>query len=275
MGKTGSGRSAEGRLLSETPQHDRLHGRRRGRKLRTGQQRLLDEVLPARRETIASIAAAGPRAIFARPLDQIWLEIGFGGGEHVAWQAASQPQIGIIGCEVFQTGIATLLARLDREPRDNVRIVDDDARLLLDVLPDASLGRVFILFPDPWPKSRHHKRRIVSPTTLAALARTMIDGAELRLATDDLAYLRVMLELAPAHPDFEWLARRPQDWRERPEDWPQTRYEAKAIEQGRRPAFLRLRRRARTEQIQRPVSSVANADCGSDLILPFSEKEHN
>jgi tRNA (guanine-N7-)-methyltransferase len=252
VGKAGSGRSAEGRLLSETtppgrPLHDRLHGRRRGHKLRTGQQRLLDTVLPEQRATIAGIAASGPQAIFPRPLDQIWLEVGFGGGEHVAWQAAAQPQIGIIGCEVFQTGIATLLARLDREPRDNVRIVDDDARLLLDALPDQSLGRVFILFPDPWPKTRHHKRRIVSPTTLAALSRTMIDGAELRLATDDLAYLRVMLELAPAHPDFEWLARRPQDWRERPADWPQTRYEAKAIEQGRRPAFLRLRRRARTK----------------------------
>jgi tRNA (guanine-N7-)-methyltransferase len=245
MGETGSGRSAESRLLSELPRHDRLHGRRRGHKLRVGQQRLIDSVLPERRATIAEIAEAGPHGLFPRRLDQIWLEIGFGGGEHVAWQAAANPHVGIIACEVFQTGIATLLAKLEREPRDNVRIVDDDARLVLDALPDQSLGRAFILFPDPWPKSRHHKRRIVSPTTLDALSRTMIDGAELRLGTDDLSYLRAMLELAPAHPDFEWLARRPEDWRERPADWPQTRYEAKAIEQGRRPAFLRLRRRAR------------------------------
>ncbi|HVJ55107.1 MAG TPA: tRNA (guanosine(46)-N7)-methyltransferase TrmB [Aliidongia sp.] len=206
---------------------------------------MLDNVLPLRRVTFEEIAEAGPFGLFQRPLDEIWLEVGFGGGEHVAWQALHHPNVGIIGCEVFQTGIATLLARLEREPCDNVRIVDDDARRVIDLMPDRSLGRVFILFPDPWRKARHHKRRIVSQATMDALARTMKDGAELRLATDHIEYLRAMLEVAPVHPDFEWLARRPEDWRKRPEDWPQTRYEAKAIEQGRRPAFLRLRRRVR------------------------------
>jgi tRNA (guanine-N7-)-methyltransferase len=116
---------------------------------------------------------------------------------------------------------------------------------LVAALPAASLGRVFILFPDPWPKQRHKKRRIVSTETLDALARAMADGAELRLATDDADYLRWMLERATAHPDFVWLARGPSDWRERPADWPATRYEEKARAAGRRPFFLRFGRRPR------------------------------
>ena len=205
----------------------------------------MNDVLPQQRLTFAELAERGPTAIFPRPPEEIWLEVGFGGGEHAFWQATHHPEIGLIACEVFQTGIATLLARLEREPADNIRIVDDDARRVIELMPDASLSRVFILFPDPWRKVRHHKRRVVSTPVLDELARTMRDGAELRLATDHVEYLRWMLALAPAHPDFEWLAQRPQDWRERPEDWQQTRYEAKAITEGRRPAFLRLRRRPR------------------------------
>jgi tRNA (guanine-N7-)-methyltransferase len=224
---------------------DRLHGRRHGHKLRPGQQARLETGLTARRTNVASIAASGPAGIFPSPPREVWLEVGFGGGEHIAWQAARNPDIGLIGCEVFETGIVTLLAHLDESPHDNVRILVDDAHLALDVLPEASLARAFILFPDPWPKTRHHKRRFVSPATMDALARVLRPGAELRLATDDVKYLRVMLEVACGHPDFEWLARRPADWRERPIDWPQTRYEAKAISQGRPPAFLRLVRRTR------------------------------
>ncbi len=224
---------------------DKLHGRRRGHKLRAGQQARLDHELTPKQTTPAAIAAAGPAEIFPFSPREIWLEIGFGGGEHVAWQSAHNPDIGVIACEVFQTGIVTLLAQLEGRTQDNVRIVTEDARLVLDVLPDASIGRAFILFPDPWPKTRHHKRRIVSPETMDALARVMKDGAELRLGTDDILYLRAMLEIACTHPDFEWLARRPADWRERPADWPQTRYEAKGIAQGRPPAFLRLKRRPR------------------------------
>jgi tRNA (guanine-N7-)-methyltransferase len=224
---------------------DKLHGRRRGHKLRPGQQALLETALATKQTSVAAIAAVGPTGIFTAPPRQIWLEVGFGGGEHIACQATNHPDIGLIGCEVFQTGIATLLAQLKDAAADNVRIVVDDARLVLDVLPDASVARAFILFPDPWPKTRHHKRRFVSHETMIALARVLADGAELRLGTDDPAYLRVMLEIACGHQDFEWLARRPADWRERPADWPQTRYEAKAIAQGRTPAFLRLIRRKR------------------------------
>jgi len=134
---------------------------------------------------------------------------------------------------------------VQRQELGNIRIFVDDARLLLAALPEACLGRVFILFPDPWPKARHHKRRMVSPETLDQLARTMQDGAELRLATDDVGYLRAMLERVPGHPDFEWLARGPADWLQRPPDWPATRYEAKAVAAGRIPHFLRCSKRPR------------------------------
>jgi tRNA (guanine-N7-)-methyltransferase len=237
--------------MIETPpgavagRRDRLHGRRRGHKLRPAQQARLDTGLAARRSSVEAVAASGPAGIFPGTPREIWLEVGFGGGEHIAWQAAQNPDVGLIGCEVFETGIVTLLAHLSDAAQDNVRIIVDDAHLILDVLPEASLARAFILFPDPWPKTRHHKRRFVSRETMDLLARVLRCGAELRLGTDDVAYLRVMLEIACGHPEFEWLARRPADWRERPADWPQTRYEAKAIAQGRPPAFLRLIRRPR------------------------------
>jgi tRNA (guanine-N7-)-methyltransferase len=223
-----------------------LYGRRRGRRLRPGQKGLKETLLP--HLSIALPTAAehlDPRSLFAAPVGDLWLEIGFGGGEHLAAQAAAHPGVGLLGCEVFDNGIVKLLAEVERQKLENVRILVDDARLLIKALPDASLARVFILFPDPWPKVRHHKRRFVSTEALTELARVMRNGAELRLATDDVDYLRWMLERAPVHPDFEWLARRPADWRERPADWPPTRYEQKAIMAGRTPTFLRLRRRDR------------------------------
>jgi tRNA (guanine-N7-)-methyltransferase len=222
-----------------------VYGRRRGRKLRVGQQELWDTLLPRLAFDLPEAGEVDPGALFAAPPEEIWLEIGFGGGEHLAAQAAAHPGIGFIGSEVFENGIAKLLGEVSRRGLENVRLFTDDARLLLARLPEASLGRAFILFPDPWPKLRQHKRRIVSTAMLDSLARALRDGTELRLATDHVDYLRWMLERAPVHPEFEWLARRPEDWRTRPADWPQTRYEAKAIEAGRRPAFLRLRRRPR------------------------------
>jgi tRNA (guanine-N7-)-methyltransferase len=184
-------------------------------------------------------------ALFSNAQSSIWLEIGFGGGEHLAQLAEQHPQTGFIGCEVFENGIVKLLAQIERRRLGNIRIFADDARLIIAALPPASIGRVFILFPDPWPKRRQHKRRIVSRETLDGLAEIMTDGAELRLATDDADYLCWILEQITAHPAFEWLARRLADWRERPPDWPPTRYEAKARAAGRPPAFLRVRRRPR------------------------------
>ena len=185
-----------------------------------------------------------PQRLFPMPPAELWLEIGFGAGEHLAEQAAAHPDVGFLGAEVFENGVVKLLAEIQRRDLANVRVLVDDARLLLAALPDHCLGRAFILFPDPWPKQRHHKRRIVSPGALDQLARTMKAGAELRLATDDIGYLRAMLELVPAHPAFAWQARGPADWLQRTPDWPATRYEAKAVAAGRIPHFLRFARRA-------------------------------
>ena len=184
-----------------------------------------------------------PASLFPKPPPAVWLEIGFGGGEHLADQADAHPEIGLIGCEVFENGIARLVGEIAHRDLRNIRIFSDDARLLLDALMPVSLGRVFILFPDPWPKQRHHKRRLVEPSVLDRLAVVMQPGAELRLATDDRDYLLWMLEHATAHPGFEWLARAAADWRERPPDWPATRYEAKARAAGRTPFFFRFVRR--------------------------------
>jgi tRNA (guanine-N7-)-methyltransferase len=150
---------------------------------------------------------------------------------------------------VFENGVARLLGEIERRGLANIRVFADDARVLLRALPERSVGRVFVLFPDPWPKVRHHKRRLIAPAALDRLAAVMADGAELRLATDDPGYLAWMLEHAAGHPQFRWLARVPADWRERPPDWPATRYEEKARTAGRRPAFLRFERRPRGGQM--------------------------
>lgn len=174
---------------------------------------------------------------------EIWLEIGFGSGEHLAYQAVAHPDIGMIGAEVFINGIAGLLARIDQGGIDNIRIHPDDARPLIDQLKARSLDKVFVLFPDPWPKRRHEERRLLCPATLDKLARLMRPGAELRFASDDPVMIAWGLRQLCAHPAFEWLAKRPEDWRLRTTDWPATRYEAKAISQGRRPCYFRFRRR--------------------------------
>jgi tRNA (guanine-N7-)-methyltransferase len=222
-----------------------LYGRRRGRRLRPGQRDLLASLLPQLRIELPERGNLDPQRLFPIPPAEIWLEIGFGAGDHLAEQAAAHPDVGFLGAEVFENGVVKLLAELQRRELGNIRIFVDDARLLLTALPDAGLGRVFILFPDPWPKLRHHKRRMVSPSTLDQLARVMKDGAELRLATDDIGYLRAMLELVPAHPAFAWQARGPADWLRRAADWPATRYEAKAVAAARIPHFLRCTRKPR------------------------------
>ena len=221
----------------------RIYGRRRGRPLREGRQQVRDALLPRLRIDLPETGPLDPSALFDPRPETVWLEIGFGGGEHLAEQAATNPEIGFIGSEVFENGVARLVGEIACRGLGNIRIFADDARLLLDAVPPASIGRVFILFPDPWPKRRHHKRRLVGPTTLDRLAVIMRPGAELRLATDDRDYLAWMLEHATAHAQFRWLARRPADWRERPADWPPSRYEEKARAAGRTPSFLRFLRR--------------------------------
>jgi tRNA (guanine-N7-)-methyltransferase len=192
----------------------------------------MQELLPRLRLDAGAPLPAGP----------LWLEIGFGGGEHLAWQAAQHPDVTLIGCEIYRNGIAALLAQVDRDGLGNVRIWPEDARDFIDRLPDISIERAFLLFPDPWPKARHAERRFVAGSNLDALARVLKPGAELRVATDDPVYLRWTLELLPMHPAFRWQVAGPSDWRQRPPDWPPTRYERKALAAGRKPAYLRFLR---------------------------------
>ena len=228
---------------ASAPRRRILYGRRRGRRLRPGQRELVDRLLPTLDIRPAPDEEVAPAALFSGEVRGIWLEIGFGGGEHLAWQASRHPGIGMIGCEPFMNGVARLLAEIDARDIGNIRLFRDDARLLLARLPADSIGRVFILFPDPWPKARHHKRRIVSVPVLSDLARIMRDGSELRIATDDPGYLEWILEHVDGHEAFEEVSGA--DRRNRTADWPPTRYERKAAEAGRASAFLRYSRRPR------------------------------
>jgi tRNA (guanine-N7-)-methyltransferase len=224
----------------------RLYGRHKGKRLRPAQAALLRDLLPTLAiEPSSEDAALDPRPLFDPAAREIWLEIGFGGGEHLAALAAANPEIDFIGCEPFVNGVAKLLALIARDGLRNVRIHMGDARLLLAALAARSIGRAFILFPDPWPKARHHKRRIVAAETLDLLARALVPGAELRLATDDADYALWMLDHAGRHPGFEGPEPTTElgDLQARPDGWPATRYEAKARAAGRIPAFLLYRRR--------------------------------
>lgn len=222
------------------------YGRKRGRKLRVGRRKLFQSRLP---ELAIAMPESGrsldPRSIFPFAPSSVWLEIGFGAGEHIAWQAAANPGVGLIACEVYENGIASLLAHIEREGLENIRIQHGDGFEVIDALPEASIGRAFALFADPWPKTRHHKRRLIDEEGLVRLSRILRDGAELRLATDHVGYLRWMLEHILRSPQFEWTARTPADFRERTADWPATRFESKAAGQGRPATYLRLTRRPR------------------------------
>ncbi len=253
----------------------RSFGRRRGRSKRRRQTQLLAELLPAvsidleepppcplqklfseqRLAVAPDKIGAGPPQTCTPPLSQqsthavneVWLEIGFGGAEHLLWQADHHPKIGMIGCEPFEDGVIKAVSGIDDRATRNILLYPDDARPLLRWLPQASIGRVFILFPDPWPKKRHIKRRLVSPNLLGLLARVMRPGAELRIATDIGDYLRTILIAFRSQSDFEWSCRGPDDWRQRPADWPPTRYEQKAFREGRRCYYLSFVRKTRVK----------------------------
>lgn len=229
------------------PRRSAHYGRRHGHRLRAGRARLLAERLPGL-SIVTPVPGAppfDPATLFAPEIRETWLEIGFGAGEHLAAQAAAHPEIGFIGCEPFVNGVAALLSRIDDLGLTNVRIYPDDTTALIGGLAEASVARAFILFPDPWPKTRHHKRRLVQEPVLDELARLLIDDAELRLATDHPGYARWMVAHCRRHAAFKWMARRADDWRVRPVDWPETRYEAKARAAGRNGIYLTFRRRPR------------------------------
>ena len=172
---------------------------------------------------------------------ELWLELGFVGGERLVNQAAANPDVGLIGCEPYINGVAMLLAKIRDAGVDNLRVHPGDARDLFDVLPEASLSRVFLLYPDPWPKKRHHRRRFVTQEHLEPLARVMTPGAILRVATDIPDYVRQTLQEVPKA-GFDWLAEGPRDWREPWGDWLSTRYEQKALREGRVPHYLAFRK---------------------------------
>lgn len=221
----------------------RSFGRRRGRKLSPRQHDLMQTLLPKLQIDLTQQAPGNANSLFYAPVNRVWLEIGFGGAEHLLWQAAAHPDVGIIGAEPFEEGVVKALHGVDTQSLGNVRLHADDARPLLDWLPEGCLDRAFVLFPDPWPKKRHAKRRLVSPPVLAALARAMKPGGELRLGTDIASYAREMLLAIRAEGSFVWTAAVPADWRQRPADWPQTRYEQKALREGRLSNYLRFKRR--------------------------------
>ncbi len=218
-----------------------FYGRRKGKHLKPSQERYLAEDLAA----LSPGAVAPEENPDRRPLDPaalfggrpLWLEIGFGGGEHLIHQATLHPEVGIIGAEPYVNGVAMLLGKLRRLPAGNVRVHPGDARDLMDVLPAGSVERAFLLYPDPWPKARHRRRRFVTQDHLAPLQRVMAPGAELRIATDIGSYVEQALVECP-RAGFAWTARRAADWREPWADWTRTRYEAKAVREGRARHYL-------------------------------------
>jgi tRNA (guanine-N7-)-methyltransferase len=220
----------------------RSYGRRRGRALSARQRVLWQSILPRVAVPSEASALSDPAALFTPPASRVWLEIGFGGGEHLLWQATRNAHVGIIGCEPFEDGVVKLLGAIDNQRLTNIRIHAEDARPLLRLLPKASVDRIFVLFPDPWPKKRHHKRRLISAETVAELARIAHPGAELRIATDIGEYACAILLAVIGEGGFRWTARDADDWRNRPADWPPTRYEAKAVSAGRHRYFFRFQR---------------------------------
>lgn len=209
---------------------DRLRsfGRTGGRPLSPRRQGLMETLLP--RLSVPETGAAGlkPMQLFARA-QEVWLEIGFGGGEHLLGQAEAHPEVGLIGCEPFDDGMAKALAGIEARQLENVRLHHGDGRAVLDRLADRSLARIYLLFPDPWPKRRHWKRRIVQPAFTAELARVLKPGGEVRFATDVASYADEALLAFRQTPGLTWTAARAADWRDAPADHVTTRYQSKRL----------------------------------------------
>ncbi len=240
----GSAENGQPVVTDVKPPPERLYGRQRGHPLRPRQERLLDETLPRMRFPLER--AADPASVFGHKSEQIWFEVGFGGGEHVLAQTNAHPEVGYIASEVFHNGLCSLLSRLvpvgeeaTAPVPEMLRLWDDDARQVLNVLPDACLDRLFLMFPDPWPKARHAKRRFVHPQNVALAARVLKPGAVWRVASDDPTYQAWVQEVMAAQDYFET----PEPVLTRPEGWFPTRYEAKAIAAGRQPMYWTFTRR--------------------------------
>lgn len=225
-----------------------FYGRRHGKTLRDHQKHLLEHFLPE----LAPPGVAWDENPERKGVDframapgtkETWLEIGFGGGEHLVAMADANPDVLIVGCEPFVNGVAMCLSALEDRDSSNVRIHAGDAREIFDVAADGAFTRIFVNYPDPWPKVRHHRRRFIGEENLPHLARVAAPGARLHLSTDIPDYVRHSLEAMRDFPEFEWTAERASDWREPWADWPGTRYEAKALREGRVPNYLTWRRK--------------------------------
>ncbi|MBE6452732.1 MAG: tRNA (guanosine(46)-N7)-methyltransferase TrmB [Alphaproteobacteria bacterium] len=232
-------------------QEPHFYGRRQGRKIRKAKTSLLDKFLPE--IAITSSTIIDKQTLFGTKINQICLEIGFGNGEHIAGQALKNPQTGFIGAEVFKNGVANLLTLItgikqaDQVPEtikllpqrvDNIRIYADDIRLLFSRMPDNFLDKVFLLFPDPWPKKRHADRRFINPDNLKEIARILKPGGIFRIATDHPVYKRWVLRQMHQNKNFIWTAKCGNDWKHPPKDWVETKYQRKAVFEGRRPVFF-------------------------------------
>ncbi len=217
------------------------YGRRLGRKLTAHQQELLDNYLP---QLLIDVSVAAQTTIDIHSYfgnnQPIWLEIGFGAGEHLLHMAQQYPNINFIGAEPFYNGVAKLLNAMQRHSVNNIRIVPDDVRPLLASLPADTLSRIYILFPDPWPKARHHKRRLINNQLLDMIANILHSQGQLRIATDHYDYSAWIMEHILPRQEFVWCANNYQDWQIPPDDWAQTRYERKAIQAGRYPVYLQF-----------------------------------
>jgi tRNA (guanine-N7-)-methyltransferase len=220
-------------------------GRRKGRPLRPRHAALLDQLLPRLALALDAPAPEDLAALFVRPVDLVRLEIGFGGGEHLVAQATAHPTCGFIGCEPFVNGMAKILALIEAGGHANIRLYAGDALALLAWLPPASLAGIDLLYPDPWPKRRHWKRRFVQDRIVAMMARVLADGGAFRFATDIADYAAWTLEHLARSSDFVWTAERVEDWRRPWDGFCPTRYEAKAKEQSRASCYLVFRRIAR------------------------------
>ena len=231
-------------MTSERPARstEAFFGRRRGKALRASQAAALGRCLHRIGIDPETGAPADIRRLFVAKIEKVHLEIGFGGGEHLLHQMGLHRQTGFIGVEPFVNGMAKLTAAIDGDIPKNLRLYDDDATQLLDWLPDNSIDGIDLLYPDPWPKRKHWKRRFVSPANLDRFARIMKPAAIFRFASDIETYVNWTLLHCRRHPSFEWIAQTSADWKMPYQDWPGTRYEAKALREARRPAYLQFRR---------------------------------
>lgn len=228
---------------SRDPQKPMFYGRRRNHKLRSGRQVLINDLLPKIRiAEIEDTSQIDLSASFGRAAKDVRLEIGFGAGEHLSGDALANPDIDFIGCEPFINGVAALLADVERLELTNIRLFDDDARLLLERLPAACISKIYVLFPDPWPKLRHNRRRFINQETLSSLSRVAKNDAEFIFASDHMGYVSWALVEMQRHADWKWTAKGSSDWRQQPKDWVPTRYETKALGKGDAPAYLTFRR---------------------------------